>query len=103
MGRGRLSGWAARAEGSADRKKFIAAIFFSPGTCGGEFSFFIFAMTSVDKTVATLSTVHGFVSDDTQCEAFRESLRALSMVRDVAFTIHEVSMKATASGAPGAY
>jgi len=83
--------------------KVLPAFFLSeeanPPTLGAGF---IPAMTTVDKTVAILSTVHGFVSDDAQCDAFRESMRALSMVRDVAFTIHEVSMKVTSTaGTPG--
>lgn len=58
-------------------------------------------MTSVDKTVAILSTIHGFVPDDAQCEALRERLRVVCTVRDVAFTMHEVALRATASGTSG--
>ena len=61
-------------------------------------------MTTVDKTVAILSTVHGFVSDESQCEALREHLRAISVTRDVAFTIHEIAMRAVGtSGTAGTF
>jgi hypothetical protein len=60
------------------------------------------SMTTVDKTVAILSTVHGYVSDEAQCEALREHLRAISMVREIPFTIHEVAMRAVGtSGTAG--
>lgn len=102
-GRGGLTDGLLKAEGQGPASIFFSQqpFFFSFDFCSRlSLRVFIHSLIMVDKTVSILSTIHGFVSDDAQCETLREHLRAVCLVRDVAFTMHEIAMRATSTAVP---